>query len=622
MEKRIRVLPENLSNKIAAGEVVERPASVVKELIENSIDAGATKLVIEVRGGGREYIRVSDDGSGMSRDDAVLAFERHATSKISSEDDLCNIHTLGFRGEALPSIASISILSLITSTRDADAGTRIDIEGGVIKGVRDAASPTGTSIEIQNIFFNTPARLKFMKSDTTELSHISNIVTQQSLAHPSIHFKMDHNRKTLINAPLTDNPLHRLTAIFGRDLTDNLIEIEGECDKMRLKGFISRPTLTRSDKGNQYLYVNSRYIKDKVIGHAIYEAYRSLLPRDRHPVIFLFLSIDPEIIDVNVHPSKVEVRFSNQRETHDFVGKVIRKGLHRGKKDVSIPHEKRVLSSGKTIGDSRIEKFEPLIFSDVKARQGSASTLRDTGNLYTARDRPSVKRRVDTGAKRVRETAVDYLPSKEKELPLRLPSPSTLSDTVFTRFNPVGQVDNSFIVLENSNGIIMVDQHAAHERILYERLIKDMKGSRIEVQQLLVPVSVEISGGESILLKSHINDIMKLGLEVEDFGQNRFLIRSIPALLVGQDYSRILLDIVDKLSQVEQMKSFDEITDEIILLMACHGAIKANQHLKPDQVRSLIRDLEEAELPYTCPHGRPVALFFDMNEIKKKFMRR
>ncbi|MBI5183295.1 MAG: DNA mismatch repair endonuclease MutL [Nitrospinae bacterium] len=663
MGNRIRVLSEELSNKIAAGEVVERPASVVKELIDNSIDASARNVVIEIRGGGRRYIKVSDDGSGMSHDDAILAFERHATSKISSQDDLYNICTLGFRGEALPSIASISILSLITSTCDAEVGTRINIEGGVIKDVRDAASPTGTSVEVKDIFFNTPARLKFMKSDTTELSHISSVVTQQSLAHPSIHFKMDHNKKTLIDLPLTNNPLHRLTAIFGRDLTDNLIEIEGEYDKMRISGFISRPTLTRSDKGNQYVYVNSRYVKDKIIGHAIYDAYRSLVPRDRHPMIFLFLSIDPGRVDVNVHPSKVEVRFSDQGEVHDFVCNVIRNGLHQGKKGVSLLHEEMVISPPKlTMGPHiEIEGSEPLIFGDVEMKRWHSSdsmTSRTYRNmrrgLYTRKDTLSVKggvkggivvgekrereetegvvdstsavtpkgERVSNVVKGVREADDDYIPSEEKGLLLRLPSPVSLSDPVFTRFNPIGQIDNSFIIMEGPNGIVLLDQHTAHERVLYERLIKDIKRSRIEIQQILIPVSVEMSKGESLLLKSYLNDIMKLGLEVEDFGQNRFLIRAVPALLVGQDYSRILLDIVDKLSQLGQIKSFDEINEEIILLMACHGAIKANQHLGLDQIRSLMRDLEKTELPYTCPHGRPIALFFDMQDIRKRFMRR
>lgn len=582
----IKILPENLINKIAAGEVVERPASVVKELVENSVDAKAKNITAAVKGGGKQYIKIVDDGTGMGKDDALLAFERHATSKIREDNDLKNIFSLGFRGEALPSIASVSDITLTTSAKGGHAA-QIILSGGQIKQVREAACPQGATIEIQNLFFNTPARAKFLKSNTTELSHISRIIIQESLANPDIYFKLQSNNRTVIDSPpIKDQLKHKIADLFGNELTDQLLEVKSELNDMSLHGFISKPSITRASRENQYLFVNNRHIRDRIVSHALSEAYSRTLPNNRHPVTFLYLSINPEAVDVNVHPSKMEVRFYDQGAIHDFVRDAVYRALYSPPPNRLIKKELPVTSNTKNTVSS-------FYNNDKKTR------IQEAVENYISSD---------TAANKYSETYNKNLSS-------------AVSPFVCAEFRPLGQINNSFIVAENKSGMVIIDQHTAHERILYESLLEELKSSKIEIQSLLLPIKIELNKGESIILQNNIDSINRVGIELESFGPSTFILRAVPSVMVGQDYLKVVMDIVDTLSQYEKVSPFEDIVEKLAATMACHAAVKANQRLKPEEIEHLLVRLGSSGLPSTCPHGRPIVLFYDIKDIEKKFMR-
>lgn len=593
----IQILPAHITDKIAAGEVIERPSSIVKELLENSIDAMGTRITVSVKNGGKSYIKISDNGIGMIHDDLILSFERHATSKISTVNDLTTIETFGFRGEALSSIASIAKLVVISKTETDEVGTRICIEGGKIKDVRQVAASTGTSVEVNQVFFNTPARKKFLKGDTTEMMYVSQIFHTLSLAKPDIHFRLVNFDKDIINSSSTDDLKNRVGDLFGKDIVKNLIPISAGANEMKLSGYISKPSFGRSDRQNQFFYVNNRCIKDKIVNHAIYDAYRTLLPKNRHPVLFLFLDIPTMLVDINVHPSKAEVRFGNQRLVHDLIFYSI----------------KKCLMQFKDCSDDDIFQFKK---ADQEIKY---NTQKAGGEEYSNKSFNKVI--LNSFQPNEPEKWPIPGPQSEKGVDFNLPSPTTQKYPVFANCRPVGQIENSFIVLENSSSMILVDQHTAHERVLFEKLEREFQESKIEKQQLLFPVTMELSYSESILLQNHIEEIGKLGLEIECFGKNTFLIRSVPSILEGKDYSALILEIVDVLSKYEKLGSFEQIFSETLKLLACHGAIRAHHHLEPEEIRNLLLDLEKTKLPYTCPHGRPISLVFSLRDIKKKFLR-
>ena len=587
----ILILPENITNKIAAGEVIERPASIVKELLENSIDALSTQITVSIKNSGKSVIKILDDGIGMIRDDALLSLERHATSKISSLDDLSTIKTLGFRGEALSSIASIARLNIISKTKDDETGTQIFIEGGKIRDVKQIASPTGTSVEVNQIFFNTPARKKFLKSDITEMSYISQTFNTISLAYPSIKFRLIKYDKEAVNTSASGDLEIRIGDLFGKDLVKDLIPISREANKMKLSGYISRPSFSLSGRRNQFFYVNNRCVRDKSVNHAIYDAYRTLLPKGRHPALFLFLDISPAVVDVNVHPAKAEVRFANQRLVHDFIYHAVFKTLSQHKEQ----HYKDIFQINNTTTGTAHDALK-------SGRQVDKEKFVDTTffKFFTCRDQNS---------------------KPSANIDFNMPSPTTQNYHRYSDCVPVGQIENSFIVLENSSNMILVDQHTAHERILFEKLEKEFKESKIEKQKLLFPISVELSHGESVLLENHLEDVNKTGMEVECFGKNIFLIREVPSILEGKDFSALLLEIVEILAEAEKTESFEQIFTETFKILACHGAIRANQNLKHEEIQNLLLTLDKTELPYTCPHGRPISLVFSLKDIKKKFLR-
>ena len=606
MNSRIIKLSDELANCIAAGEVVKRPASVVRELIDNSIDAGAGNITIEIKGSGKRYIRVTDDGIGMTRDDALLCFERHATSKIKTVEDLNAITTLGFRGEALPSIAAVSNVRLSTCNEGESVGTDVEVNNGAVKSVKDAPPVKGTSVEVKDLFLNIPARLKFLKSDTTETSRIIEVVNQHALSHPMIKFRMESGGKRMIDTFSTDNRLNRIASIFKNEMVNNLMPVEEKHSsnlKLSVRGYISKIGADTGSRGMQYIFVNNRYIRDRVISHAVYEAYKTMLSRDRHPIYFLFLDIDPKMIDVNVHPTKIEVRFMRQGEIHDFIRDTIRDSMKRVRSQVS----------------------EVGVRDSVSEERDSAFSLQPSA-LYKDRIREATERYV-SNHESVFDIPIQDLRLKTPSSELRL-SPEMESD--LSKFKPIGQIFNSFIILQGVDNIIFIDQHTAHERILYERLLSKMRDSRIEVQTMLLPVNIELPSKESLVLQSNLDNFKKLGFDIESFGENSFVIRSVPSILSKDDCKQAVKDILDKLlvseanlSGSEQRRTgFDEVINKMILVMSCRGAVKAGQILSIEEMSSLIKELMNTNRPFTCPHGRPIALSIEKGQILKGFLRK
>jgi len=614
----IRVLPEELANQIAAGEVVERPASVVKELIENSIDAGATKILVEIECGGKKLIKVADNGNGMTREDAQLAFARHATSKISQPQDLETIHTLGFRGEALPSIGSIARVRLATACDENKGGALVAVDGGAMGPVKDIACPRGTTIEVAQIFFNTPARKKFLKGDSTEFSHIAQVVTQQALAHPQIHFNLRHNGREIINTLPTQEFLYRIAELFGAELARELVKVDGETGDYRIKGYISSPIYTRSNRSAQYCFINRRFVRDKVILHATQQGYSHLLPKGQHPVIFLDLSMDTRLLDVNVHPSKAEVRFAFQQEVHRLVSDEIRNALTRNEKAPIQPlrqGEPEILSHDAKEKDS----FPHRSYASPSGQAYDGYMVREA---YAPQQHRDLSQALETMYQSHEKTSPHSSSIEDKHPVYFDRKPVPVSNLIYSEFEPLGQLNNSFIILQGKRGMVIVDQHVAHERILYERFRNAAKNKKVEVQKLLFPISVEFSPAEAGLLSTQLDKLNELGLELEPFGKSEYLLRSVPAILKNDDHARILREIVEMLPRQDDPNILQEKYEDILIMMSCRNAIKVNHPLDRDQIEKLLEDLEQTEMPYTCPHGRPIALYFDIEDILKKFLRK
>jgi|TARA_B110000438_G_scaffold60530_1_gene60726 DNA mismatch repair protein MutL len=607
IKSHVRILSDDLANQIAAGEVVERPMSVVKELVENSIDAESTRILIEIEQGGKKLIRVTDNGCGMSLGDAELSFLRHATSKISSSSDLEKIVSLGFRGEALPSIASVSKVRMTTSADEHLGGVIVSIDGGVSGQTKETSCPHGTTIEVSQLFYNTPARKKFLKGDGTESSHITQVVTQHALAHPQIHFTLLHNGRKVIDVLPTDQALYRIAELFGGELAKELVQVETEYGDYHLEGFISSPVYTRSSRSAQYCYVNRRFVRDKVILHSTQQGYSHLLPKGQHPAIYLFLSMDPKLFDVNVHPAKAEVRFAFQQEVHRFVSEAV----------------KGALSSSKKVPLKNMNQLESKFYLSPQSKQTGFSNSHLSSY---PKDQSSVRLSsemsfTDNDSSGFSDCLGSVNPSSP-QIEIFHEKPSAVSNLIYSEFEPLGQLDRSFILMQGKPGILVVDQHIAHERVLYDRFKNTAKYKKVEVQKLLFPLTLEFSPNEIELLVRHQKSLSELGLELELFGKNEFLLRTVPAILKNNDKEEILREIVDMLPSQKYEEALNEKFEQILIMMSCRNAIKVNTNLNLDQIRKLIFDLQETEMPYTCPHGRPIALLYDMNSILKKFLRK
>lgn len=605
------ILPDDLANQIAAGEVVERPMSVVKELVENSVDAGAKRILIEIEQGGKKLIRVTDNGSGMSPDDARLAFSRHATSKISNFSDLDNIVSLGFRGEALPSIASVSQMCMTTSADENQGGIQIEVKGGGLTQVKKAACQRGSTVEVSRLFYNTPARKKFLKGDSTESSHITQVVTQLALAYTNIYFTLINNGRKAIDTLPTDQSLYRIAELFGSELAKELVQVDAEAGAYRLKGFVSSPVYTRSSRSAQYFYVNNRFVRDKVISHSTQHGYNHLLPKGQHPATYLFLSMDPSLYDVNVHPAKAEVRFAFQQEVHRFVSAAVKEALRGSNK---LPFPVAFQTDKKSNISPPLERFV-----DIRGKSGSSSNYslnRPPENLS-----PALETMYKSPTLHPSEIK-DQIIGMSSQVEIFNDKPTPVSNLIYSEFEPLGQLDRSFILMQGKLGILVVDQHIAHERVLYEQFSKAAKNKKVEVQQLLFPLTLEFSPGETELLTHYKVRLSELGLELESFGKNEFLLRTVPAILKNNDHTKIMREVVDRLPTQKHEETLNEKFEEILIMMSCRNAIKVNMTLDLDQIKKLISDLEATDMPYTCPHGRPIALLYEMDSILKKFLRK
>ena len=582
---KIQILPEEVINKIAAGEIVERPASVVKELVENSIDAGATRITVEIKKGGRDLIRVADNGKGMTREDALLSLERHSTSKIRTAEEIENIDTLGFRGEALPSIAAVSRMELTTRATEAEAGVRIRLEGNKIKTVRETGCPAGTSVSVEQLFFNTPARRKFLRTIPTEMGHITNTLSQEALTRRETSFELTHNGKLLLKAPAGTDLLERILYLYGNDMRDSLIPFDGRNDWIEAHGFLAKPECDRSGTHLMITFVNKRPVRSKILSHAILAGYRPLLPRDRFPAIFLFIEIKPELIDVNIHPQKSEVKFQETNAVHDFVSQLIGDSLGKGE---TIPE----LLPGTGPDAKRVEGIKEAV---KKYMAGAGSHP------------------VERGTARYEQTTLGEMPVTGEGAAER----ENISDYV-----PMAQLHNTYIVAETRESIVLVDQHAAHERILYEQLGEEFKKTRIASQRLLIPFSIELSRAGAALISEKTDVFNSAGFDVEHFGENSFTLRAIPASLNRAEPRRLFLEVVDDLLTPGKIKEQSEFMDKMITIMACRGAIKAGDKLQEDEMRALIRNLSKTQSPYFCPHGRPTVIRLTLRELEKRFKRR
>ena len=579
----IKILPENIANKIAAGEVVERPASVVKELVENSLDSGASRIFIETGGGGTKVIKIIDDGSGMSPDDALLAFERHATSKLSSDEGLLSISTMGFRGEALPSIASVSRFRLTTSTGEGH-GSSIYIEGGKIQGVKEVGAARGTTAEVRDLFFNTPARLKFLKSRETELSHIAATVERLALAHPMVHFRLTSDGKELFDCTPVRELRERVAQVYGRDFAKGLSEITNSGGACRVHGFVSAPGSTFSDRSRQETFVNHRPVKDRVITRALYDAYESLLMKERHPASILFIDIEPSQVDVNVHPAKREVRFADAQGVQRTIKEAVVCAL---KSSECAPGADAFMDAGK-VREAAAPFAPPSAWPPANYRDAESFPV------YERQERIAL------------HTERNVHPEPERE---------------FSREFPM-QVMDSYIIARREDGFILIDQHAAHERVQYEK-VKARFGKHGESSQgLLVPERIEITAKEAALLEAVLPELKELGIDAEPFGGGSFLIRSKPLFLEKADIKEVVLGLVSELESSDVKGKAEELREKICKSVACKSAVKAGKKLHPYAMERLIEQLFSCEMPYTCAHGRPTVIKFGLNELEKMFKRK
>lgn len=602
---RIALLDKRLANQIAAGEVVERPASVVKELLENAIDSGATRIDLEIEAGGTRLIRLRDDGSGIHPDDLNLALARHATSKISSPDDLAAITTLGFRGEALASIASISRLTLTTNTEAGAEGWSVSASGAdMVPEVMPAAHPRGTTVEVRDLFFNTPARRKFLRTERTEFQKIEEVVRKVSLSYPALSFYLGHNGKQVKQYRGGEDESIRIASVFGRNFLDNAIYFSEEREGLELRGWIGLPTISRSQADQQFFFVNSRVIRDKVITHAVRQAYADVLYHGRHPVYCLFLSLNPALVDVNVHPTKHEVRFRESRAVHDFIFRTIHRVLAEVRPDE--------MSSGVTGGtaDSLHGGFvneSPAAFS----RQAPMSFGAPSSSGYSGPPAGQGQPTDRIGAYQqlfARDETAQALPQTDD------PSLPPLGFAV-------AQLHGVYILAENARGLVLVDMHAAHERITYERMKVSCDQEGIRSQPMLVPLSVAVSEAEADLVESLGDEIQSLGLEIERASEESVIVRAIPTLLNRSNVEQLVRDVLSDLVEFGESQRVAQHRDEILSTMACHGSVRANRRLTLPEMNALLRDMEETERSGQCNHGRPTWCEMSMAELDSLFLR-
>lgn len=635
---KIRKLDDQLSNLIAAGEVVERPASVVKELVENSIDANSTSIEIQLEEAGLSKIRIIDNGDGIAEEDCLVAFERHATSKIKDENDLFRIRTLGFRGEALPSIASVSELALITSTGDAP-GTHIVIKGGDIIKQGKTASRKGTDITVQNLFFNTPARLKYMKTVHTELGNITDIVYRIAMSHPEVAIRLFHNGKKLLHTSGNGDVRQVLAAIYGMQVAKKLIPIQAESLDFTIKGYVTLPEVTRASRNYMSTIVNGRYVRNYVLMKAVQAGYHTLLPVGRYPIGFLSIEMDPMLVDVNVHPAKLEVRFSKEQELLQLIEETLQEAFRKvqlipdaavstrkKEKDVSV-QEQFQFEHAKKQEPSLPEIILPTGMMDIKEEQPKSETpvWNEPKQEWKA---PVVKEEQTWVPPQPvkEEVTYDDVAIDEEEYELEEREETEVIEEIEMNGNdlpplyPIGQMHGTYILAQNDKGLYLIDQHAAQERINYEYFREKVGRVANEVQELLVPYRIDLSLNEYLRVEEHIEELKKVGLFLESFGHQSFIIRSHPAWFPKGQEVEIIEEMIQ---QVLKLKKVDikKLREEAAIMMSCKASIKANQYLTHDQIFALLEELRTTTNPYTCPHGRPIVVHHSTYELEKMFKR-
>lgn len=603
-ERAIRVLGDAVINQIAAGEVVDRPASVLKELVENAIDAGSAQVDVEIAAAGGKLVRVSDDGTGMSRDNALLSIERHATSKIREIADIERIATLGFRGEALAAISSVSRFTLRTRVRDSLAGTEITVFGGTVQDVRDAGCPPGTTVEVRNLFFNVPARRKFLRSDATEMSHLKQTFLMYALAHTEVGFSFASDGREIWKLAGKTTLEGRLQDFYRSGADARLCPVHYRVGDMVVSGHIGLPDRTRPDRAEQYIFINGRPASVPILHAAIREGYHSTLPRDRHPVVFLFLALDPGEVDVNVHPTKKEVRFRNPAAVRDAVSVAIRRAL--GGDTGALPKTPRAGLAEP--GAAGRPQAVPQFIRGLDAAPPPSAPRYPASAAAAAK---SAKSEVVPGGAAADEPAPERSPAPAKDAP---PSP-------WAWHRVLGQVAGLYVVMEIEDGLVLMDPHAAHERILYERLLGQVRAGRVESQALLAPEAVDLNPADAERVRRALDLFKRLGFGVAEFGGDTFVVDALPACLSGTQPRVLLVEIAAGLEAAGDRGAAVGAVEEKIAQAACKAAVKARDRLSGDEIESIISQLARVEMPYTCPHGRPIIIHFSFKELDKRFGR-
>ncbi len=597
---RIALLSETVASQVAAGEVVERPASVVKELVENSLDAGASRITVAIQRGGVALIRVTDDGSGMDREDALLCLERHATSKLRSGRDLAAIATMGFRGEALPSIASVSRFRLTTREPAALAGTEVIVNGGKIEAVRDAGEAPGTQVEVRSLFYNLPARRKFLRSEPTENGHLEAMMQQLAIGNPRVGFTFVRDERTIFQLPAAARLEDRIRDLGGAAMLDELIEIDGSPDddgRPAIRGFIGKPGVSRGSRADQRVFINGRAVENTTIHHALREGYHTALMKGRHPVTFLFLELPPAAVDVNVHPAKREVRFHRPSDIHDAVVSAVRRSLESARADWARGFHQ----------------------PDLAAAPTGAIAAPDTAVLFGATD----VAHLPTSVPRVAPGEVPPArPAFPMEAPMTSVAPSEVRPPQPGPFRILGVLHRLYVLMEGEGGLVLVDQHAAHERVLFEELRRRLEAGDVHAQRLLLPLTIEVGPRDAEWLCRNLADLQRLGLGLEAFGPGTFKLESLPPFLPVDRPQQLIREVIEELKAAGTDTPRMRLGEEMIAKTVCRHAVKANDRLRGPEIEKLIADLLACELPYCCPHGRPTMIQISHAELEKKFGRR
>lgn len=604
---RIALLDEHTANRIAAGEVVERPASVVKELVENSIDAGSTMITVTLEEGGKDLIKITDNGCGMTREDAVLSLQRHATSKIRDAEDLDAIATLGFRGEALPSIASVSVVEIVTKFENAVDGVRLEIEAGTITNLESVGVPQGTTISVRKLFFNTPARLKFLKTSQTELGHITDLIGRFAMAYPSIHFRLVHGSREVLSSPATGKALNSITQVMGKDIAKQLAPILFETPAMRVSGFVSNPSLTRVNRTDQVFFVNGRPVRSKTMTHALDQAYRGLLQPGRYAVAVIFVDVTADLVDVNVHPTKAEVKFSSEHEVHSAVHRAVNSALMEG-------------AAAPTFTDSAQRPAQPLYLTpDTPAPRQGVLLPNAPVDIRAFQEALAQRREQATQSDPfVWERGVG-VPVEESPVPEA--DFEAIRTVALRSVKVIGQARNTYIVAQCDDGVLIIDQHVAHERVLFDRMLDSHEGRQADMQGLVIPVTLSLSAKEAAIVAQRLPQLKQAGFELEPFGGDTYMMRGAPASIKSANAEPVLRDMITELVDLSVAKHLLVRAEQVLITACCKMAVKAGDPLSMQEMNQLIEDLLRCKNPFTCPHGRPIIVSLSNWELDRKFRR-